>query len=225
MSVDEIQESRFKPSPGLADQIAEHVQRQIVSGVLKAGDRIAEARITRELNVSRGPVREALRVLSRRHLVDLLPRKGARVSEFGPADVIALYDLQETLLNLLVRLVAKRWKPGNKEVFRPLQNQLRRASEEGKPFELLRLSFEFQMEAGALSGNSYLTSTMVDLQPSFSRAYYRALATGKEEMQGIEQFISRLIAGMDDGNVTECGQLVHAISEHQREVVLATFHG
>ena len=87
------QAATFAPSPGLADQIADHVQKQIVSGELRPGERIAEAHITRELGVSRGPVRESMRLLSRRHLVELLPRKGARVSDFGVDDVNSLYDL------------------------------------------------------------------------------------------------------------------------------------
>lgn len=217
------QESSFTPSLGLAEQIADHIQKQIVSGELAAGHRIAETQITRELSVSRGPVREALRVLSRRHLVDLLPRKGARVSAFGPQDVVALYDLQEALMNLLVRRVSEQWRPEDLVQFQELQQALKTAADEGKTLDLLELSFEFQIKACALIGSTYLTATFTDLQPSFGRAYFRALAAGQEETQGLEQFVNNLIAAIVAGNVEECELLVHTLCSHQRQVVLATF--
>ena len=50
----------FKAAESLAEQIARHVGRQIVTGDLVEGERIQELRIASELNVSRGSVREAL---------------------------------------------------------------------------------------------------------------------------------------------------------------------
>lgn len=225
MSTKLTQEAAFKPSLGLAEQIADHVQKQIVTEQLKPGERISEAQITQELDVSRGPVREALQVLSRRHLVDLLPRKGARVTGFGPDDVIALYDLQEVLMNLLVRRVSARWQPADLHQFRSLQEALKSAAAGGETHELLELSFQFQLAACELAKNSYLFATFVDLHPSFSRAYYRALAAGQEEIRGLENFVEKLIALMVAGEIAQCEHLVHEMSEHQRAVVLATFPG
>ena len=223
MTTKTSQQPAFAPSLGLAEQIADHIQKQIVSEILKPGDRIPEAQITAELNVSRGPVRESLRVLSRRHLVDLLPRKGARVSDFGPRDVNALYDLQEALLLLLVRRVSERWQPDDLARFRQLQDALNNAADDAQPLEVLELSFEFQRAACELLDNTYMTSTFTDLQPSFSRAYYRALAAGEQEVQGLERFIDQLINEIVSGNVEECERLVREMCEHQRQVVLQTF--
>ncbi|NNF16372.1 MAG: GntR family transcriptional regulator [Gammaproteobacteria bacterium] len=223
MKIQNPQPAAFKPPLGLAEQIADYVQKQIVSEQLAPGERIPEAQITRELDVSRGPVREALQVLSRRHLVDLLPRKGARVSEFGPGDVEALYDLQEVLINLLVRRVSDKWNAADLDKFRHLQSALIEAAEQGEPFELLELSFEFQLTACEIAGNSYLTALFVDLHPSFSRAYFRALAAGQDEIRGLEQFVGHLITNIAAGEVNECERLVHDMSQRQRQVVLATF--
>ena len=98
----------FELRPGVPDQIADYLQSLIVRGELAPGERIAEARVTQALGVSRGPVREALRVLSARHLVDMTPRRGARVTAFGPDDVRGLYDMQIALLSLLATRVAER---------------------------------------------------------------------------------------------------------------------
>ena len=52
-------EMSFKAPDSLAEQIARHIGQLIITGELKSGDRIQELRITNELNVSRGSVREA----------------------------------------------------------------------------------------------------------------------------------------------------------------------
>ena len=64
----------FVPSESLTEQIAQYLGNQIVTGELKAGDRIQELRVADELNVSRGSVREALLILERRHLIQILPK-------------------------------------------------------------------------------------------------------------------------------------------------------
>ena len=53
----------FVPSESLTEQIAQYLGNQIVTGELKAGDRIQELRVADELNVSRGSVREACLIL------------------------------------------------------------------------------------------------------------------------------------------------------------------
>ncbi len=217
------QAATFEPSPGLADQIADHVQKQIVSGELRPGERIAEAHITRELGVSRGPVRESMRLLSRRHLVELLPRKGARVSDFGVDDVNALYDLQNALLLLLVRKISECWKPEDLGRFSSLLSGLSEAAGEGDTLGVIAGSFEFQRAACDLVNNTYLTAAVVDLQPSFSRAYYRALAIGKQEMKGLANFINELISHIVENDVAAGEELIIRFSERQRQLVLATF--
>ena len=223
MNNDIAQASAFEASPGLADQIADHVQKQIVSGDLKPGDRIAEAHITKELGVSRGPVRESMRVLARRHLVELLPRKGARVSEFGVDDVRALYDLQKTLMVLLVRTVSKCWEPSDLERFGGLQNELSTAAEQGDTLGMIAGSFQFQRAACEVAKNPYLTAAIVDLQPSFSRAYYRALAVGAQEMKSLAEFIQLLISYIVEDNVAACERLIERFTERQCQLVLDTF--
>ncbi len=220
-----LQTAAFSPSPGLADQIADHVQNQIIRGELAAGDKVSEASITKELGVSRGPVRESLRVLWRRHLVTLLPRKGASVSEFGPDDVHALYDLQESLMQLLVRKATLKWQPEDLGRFRLLHEELENTAKDADALTVLKHSFTFQVVACELVGNTYLTSAFVDLQPSFSRAYYRALASGRDELVRLGDFIGRLIQAIAEGKSRVFEDLIASYCLHQKELVLSTFDG
>ena len=93
----------FKAKESLSEQIAQHLAKQIIHGDMLAGDRIQELRVAGELDVSRGSVREALLILQRRQLIDILPRRGAVVKEMSEAHVRSLYEVMQVLLGLVIR--------------------------------------------------------------------------------------------------------------------------
>ena len=70
----------FKAPESLAEQIAQHIGDQIITGKMKSKERIQELKVANDLEVSRGSVREALLILEGRHLIDILPRRGAMVA-------------------------------------------------------------------------------------------------------------------------------------------------
>lgn len=72
--------------PSLHDEVTNRVRDMIVDGRLKAGERIAELDLARQLGISRTPLREALKVLASEGLVELLPQRGALVKVFTRKD-------------------------------------------------------------------------------------------------------------------------------------------
>src|SRR5690606_23754663 len=93
----------------LSGQIARHLANRIIQGELAPGERIQEGRVVNELNVSRGSVREALLLLEKRHLINILPRRGAVVAQLTGQHIHSLYDLYVTLLIMLAQKVAQHW--------------------------------------------------------------------------------------------------------------------
>ena len=83
----------FKPALNLTDQIADLLAEQIIFGELQGGERIQEVKIAKGMDVSRGTVREALLILERRHLIELVPRRGAVVNQIGRDEFRSLVSL------------------------------------------------------------------------------------------------------------------------------------
>ena len=94
-----------KATDSLSEQIAKSIAEQIISGELVEGERIQELRIAKELDVSRGSVREALLLLERTHLIEIYPRRGAIVAEMSPQQVRALFDTSCLLLGQVVQQI------------------------------------------------------------------------------------------------------------------------
>lgn len=87
----------------IPEQIADEIGTAILEGRYKAGDRVGEQEIASLYSVSRGPVREAIRILERRGLVEFFPRRGAFVIDLS-LDVIAdIFNLQAMFLGLAAR--------------------------------------------------------------------------------------------------------------------------
>jgi DNA-binding GntR family transcriptional regulator len=95
----------------LPEQIAAQISRAIVKGVLKPGTRIQEQGIADRFEVSRGPVREALRILERDHLVQILPRRGPQVTQLSVDEVDSIFEVRTDLIGLAAKLAAQRGDP------------------------------------------------------------------------------------------------------------------
>jgi DNA-binding GntR family transcriptional regulator len=77
----------------VATDVAEYVRELVLTGVLRPGVKVDQVAICEALDVSRSPVREALVILGQEGLLDLTPRRGARVARITPDDVIEHYSL------------------------------------------------------------------------------------------------------------------------------------
>ena len=81
--------------PGRARRRA--LRREILGGAFAPGDRLVEEQITRRFQISRAPLREALRLLAQQGLVEHLPRRGVRVATLSDTDVDELFELRDVL--------------------------------------------------------------------------------------------------------------------------------
>lgn len=86
----------------------EQIRAAIVEGRYEPGLRLVEQRIAAEFDLSRTPVREALRTLAAEGLVVVEPHRGARVRALDTEEVVDLYDLRARLEGYAAELAAQR---------------------------------------------------------------------------------------------------------------------
>lgn len=78
-------------------QLVEHIRRGIITGRYPPGSALREQMLEKEYRASRGPVREALRLLQISGLVSHEPRRGFRVREYSPQLITQTYRLRALL--------------------------------------------------------------------------------------------------------------------------------
>lgn len=92
----------------VAQQIADHVAVAIVNGEYRGGERIRETELARLYGASRAPVREAIRELAQRGLVNFMPRRGAYVVDLTLDTIADVFNMRAALMGLAVRMIALR---------------------------------------------------------------------------------------------------------------------
>jgi DNA-binding GntR family transcriptional regulator len=86
-------EPEIRRRGSLADEIAAYIRDLVLTGALKPGEKIDQDAVSRALDVSRSPIREALVVLGQEGLLDVTPRRGAFVARLTPDDIVDHYEL------------------------------------------------------------------------------------------------------------------------------------
>lgn len=98
-------------SKAAAERVASILRDRIVKGELAPLDRLVERRLSAELDVSRTPVREALKLLEADGLIEITLHRGALVSVFGPDEAVHLFDVISSLESLAAERLAKTITP------------------------------------------------------------------------------------------------------------------
>lgn len=92
----------------LRERVHDHLKQEILSNRYPPGSELLEVPLSRELGVSRGPIREALHSLEADGLVRITPRHGAVVISLTKRDFLEAYQVREALEALGVRLAVPR---------------------------------------------------------------------------------------------------------------------
>ena len=92
----------------LAHYAANFIREAILQGSLQPRERLVEAHLAKQLNLSRGPIRDALKQLEREGLIVILPRRGAFVNHLEKSDVWEIASLRAVVEGLAARILAER---------------------------------------------------------------------------------------------------------------------
>ncbi len=91
-------------APSLVSLAVSAIRKKILAGELRPGERLFEERLTKDLDISRPPLREALRLLENEGLVTTRPRRGAFVTTLTRRDVFEILTLRTTLERMSIEL-------------------------------------------------------------------------------------------------------------------------
>lgn len=131
----------------LTSAVQAEIERLILGGTLAPGAKLTEAMLADRLGVSRGPIREAFRILEEAGLVKLEKNRGVFVRSIPLAEAMEIYDLRAMVDESAGRQLAERITPEQLKVLRSMVEQMERLVKEGHntsasdPYHLLNLAF------------------------------------------------------------------------------------
>jgi DNA-binding GntR family transcriptional regulator len=166
------------PGPGAGSQERATVQayttlkRELLDGVIRPGDRIADMEICARLGVSRTPVREALLALERDGLVRIVPRQGYFASEISVSDALDAYQLRFILEPIATALAARQISAEELSDLRALLASMQEIEDdpsENALAQAIELNKAFHVHIAEASGNGRLAKVMSDLMDALGR--------------------------------------------------------
>lgn len=160
---------RASRHPNLGLAAASHVRDRILSGSYRAGERIDQDAIARELGVSRSPVREAVIALEADGLVEVVPRRGTFVARLRPDDVQDHYELFGLLSAMAAERAAVNLVGAGLEQLERTIDRFGRASD---PDEQDRLNYEFHRQIHVAGTSRRLRVVLRLLAGSMPRRYF-----------------------------------------------------
>jgi phosphonate utilization transcriptional regulator len=146
-------------SQSLTSLVQRELEHRILAGRLKPGDKLNEEDIAGQLDVSRGPVREAFRALESAGLVRLEKNRGVFVREISLAEADEIYEVRAGLDELIGRLAADRVQPGDVAELRELLKKMQQAGRARDVEAYYPLNVRFHDRLAELAGNRTLLAT------------------------------------------------------------------
>jgi DNA-binding GntR family transcriptional regulator len=140
----------------LTDKAHQQIKEWIVRYHLKPGARLHVSNLAHALHMSQTPVREALSMLEKEHLIEREPQKGFRVSALNLQAVEDLYDLRIALEVLAAGQAARRMPTSDRKRLAHLLSEVGRLVKNGNKQRILKLEQDFHLIILEASGNKPL---------------------------------------------------------------------
>lgn len=204
----------------LPEQIAEAIGNAIITGSLEPGQRIQEQGIASQFEVSRGPVREALRILERDGMVQILPRRGAQVTYLSIDEVNDIFAIRASLVRLAVRLIAE--KP-NADLITELKHRAERLGEltrsNADPDQYVKESYYFNLAMAGGCGNERLQDMIYSLAHQTLRYTRLGLSTEERRLQSAKSH-GKLIRALLKGDSLSAQETVEYMVLMSRDAAI-----
>jgi DNA-binding GntR family transcriptional regulator len=131
------------PDQGLPATIAEQIKRLIYAGEFKPGDRLNEAALALRMGTSRGPIREAIRILAGIGLVTAVMNRGVFVRQVSIREMLEIYDLRALVFGFAAERAAEHVTDEDRLKFEFLLDQMDRACRDGDNDLYYNVNLEF----------------------------------------------------------------------------------
>jgi DNA-binding GntR family transcriptional regulator len=176
-------------------EVVDRLRDLIIEGEIEPGERLHEMNLSETLNVSRTPLREALKLLASEGLVDLLPGRGARVSVLSAGGAQDLFEVVSGLERLAAELAAVRMTSRDLARLKAMHDRMSEHFAAGEKREYFALNHAIHVAIVAAAKNDTLTGTHATLMSRARRGSYAALASEarwKESMTEHEELMEAL---------------------------------
>jgi DNA-binding GntR family transcriptional regulator len=208
----------------LADEIAIYLRDLIISGEITPGTRIIESEVSGQLGVSRGSLREGMRILETEGLLESFPGRGSFVVQASHRDIQELYSLRCILEEEAMRLAIENGTDADFNTLQETVETMLTAAKEQRQREVTELDYQFHTQIWEIADHVLLRNvlqsitTQMRIYLAVQTQLYEDLAEGIFDHQLILQ-------ALRDGEKETAVRLLKKHLDLASQVVLNYFEG
>jgi DNA-binding GntR family transcriptional regulator len=205
----------------LVDVVAERIEAAIVSGQLEPGSRLSEQGLAASLGVSRGPLREAIRRLEGRKLLERTPNIGVRVAALSLRDLNEILQVREALEGMACGLAALAMSDAEIAALKRLLDghEKQKSVQENRGYYQESKDFDFHFRIVAGSGNERLQQMLTGDLYYLLRVYrYKSSTKPGRALEALQEHRD-IVAALEARDTAAAEQAMREHLRHARRYV------
>lgn len=175
----------------LSDQIFHLISNKIVHNDLKPGELIYETRISKELGVSRSPVRDALRMLEQIWLVDRTPKGSYQVTELSIDRIEHLYETANVIYQFVFLKAAENVKPADITELEKLMTKLETCIDDNDFDLYITIVTKMAHKLLKIAGNPMIERIAGELMPTAERVQLASITSLPDQLKKVVTHLRR----------------------------------
>jgi DNA-binding GntR family transcriptional regulator len=209
--------AKQKPEQGLSLTIAEELKHLIYTGEIQPGERLNEAALALRMGTSRGPIREAIRILAGSGIVTAVINKGVFVRQISVREMLEIYELRALVFGFAAQRAAAHITDDHRKDLERLLTLMDEACEAEDGNRYYDLNLEFHALILQLSNNKRAHQAYVDYVNEihlFRRKYFNSPGNMRKSNMEHRQIYEAIAGGSETKAKTMAER--HVLSGRQR---------
>lgn len=177
------------------------LKHKILTGEIASQTRLMEIDLAEKMNVSRTPIREAIRRLADDGLVKVEPRRGAYVANISIKDMLDVFEVREDMEGFTAYLAAQRITDEQKVELRKITEKYEKATAQEDKEAVIAMDEEFHNFVVSCCNNETLTELVKyvqELSLRFRYLYYEDISLYEATAEQHKRIMEAINAGDSD---------------------------
>lgn len=175
------------PRASLHEQVAQRLRQMLVEGQIAPGAKLNERELSELLQVSRTPLREAIKMLAAEGLVELLPNRGAVAVSLSEADVFNTFEVIAGLEGLSGELAAERITPAELAEIQAMHFEMMAAYTRGDLPAYYAINMGIHRAINAAAKNPVLTAVYTQVNARLQALRFRSNQDGEKWKRAVKE--------------------------------------
>ena len=205
--------------PVLHEQVAQRLRQMLVEGLIPPGGKLNERTLCEELNISRTPLREAIKMLAAEGLVELLPNRGSVAVQLSDADVRHTFEVMAGLEALSGELAVQRVTEAELNEIKALHYEMLAAYTRRDLSAYYQVNAAIHRSINAAAKNPVLTATYNQVNARLQALRFRSNQDGDKWQRAVDEHIA-MVQALEARDGAALRQVLMQHLDNKRSVVI-----